>query len=225
MPLTVTNAATTAPDKTSAAAKGLAGDFEGFLKLLTTQLQQQDPLSPMDSDKFTSQLVQFSTVEQAIRTNDQLGKLIGVIETSQATAALGYLGAEVRIEGDGFSLGAEGDVPLGYELPEAANSLGVEILDEAGRTVRLLEGPADAGRHTLAWDGRDAAGNRLPPGAYRLRVSALDAGGVPLAAKTEVNGLVEAIEQEGGAVFLVVGGVPRPMDVVHGIRRAPASAA
>ena len=222
MPLTVTNAAAT-PDKGSAAAKGLAGDFEGFLKLLTTQLQQQDPLSPMDSDKFTSQLVQFSTVEQAIRTNDQLGKLIGVIQTSEATAALGYLGSEVRLEGDTFTLPTDGDSPLIYELPETADSLGVEILDGAGRTVRNLEGAADAGRHALTWDGRDAAGNRLSPGAYRLRVSALDAQGAPLAAKTEVNGIVEAIERDGETFHLIVGGVPRPIDAVQGVTRARAA--
>ncbi len=211
------------PAKKSEAGTGIADDFEGFLKLLTTQLTQQDPTSPMDTDKFTAQLVQFSTVEQAIRTNDRLSQLIGLTETGQATAALDYLGTKVQIEGSNFALPDAGGVDLAYSLPEDARSLAIEVLDGGGKTVRLLDGPDTAGRHALAWDGRDQAGNRLPAGAYSLRVTGLDADKAPISATVEVEGTVEAIERVGDALGLVVDGQTVPLSVVRGVRPATAA--
>src|SRR3712207_3064422 len=110
-------AATGASGQTPRPGGTLASNFDGFLKLLGAQLEHQDPLSPLDATQFTSQLVQFSTVEQAIRTNDQLGKLTRLIEGNTLTSALGFIGLEVEFSADQIRLGAEGGAAVDYQLP------------------------------------------------------------------------------------------------------------
>lgn len=210
------SAPTASADKS---ALGLADDFEGFLKLLTTQLTQQDPLSPMDADKFTAQLVQFASVEQAIRSNQQLSRLIDLIESGETTAAVDYLGTQVDLEGDSFVLPETGDLALNYALPTDADALSLEVLNDRGEVVRLLDGPGNAGRHEIVWDGRDQAGNRLPAGTYGLRVSALDAYGGTHETATGFTGTVEAVERRKNGLFLIVDGSPWPLSSVRGIRR------
>ena len=105
----------------------LAGDFDSFLKLLTTQLQNQDPLAPMDANEFTSQLVEFASVEQAIQTNTKLGELGELVESSGTTSAMAMFGREVTAATDSVGLAATGDAEIRYQLPEAAAKIAVTI--------------------------------------------------------------------------------------------------
>src|SRR5262245_53941482 len=128
----VTNNNTNAPsgvDRTT-----LADNFDTFLVLLTAQIQNQDPLSPMDSTQFTQQLVQFSQVEQQIRTNEQLEGLVGQYQAASAGAALSYLGKDAIIDADETYL-AGGSANWAYTLPETATSLTINVKDANGRTV------------------------------------------------------------------------------------------
>ena len=204
---------------------GLAASFDGFLKLLTAQLEHQDPLSPLDTEAFTSQLVQFSSVEQAIKTNDGLERLIALVRSDRLAGAAGYLGAEVEATGNAVRLGPSGSVDLAYRLPDAAAAgVTITVTDAGGRTVHSAAGATAAGeRHRFTWDGRDAAGRRAPAGLYRIDVAATGPGGGAIAVDTAVSGTVDGVEFEGDRVMLSVDGVMVPLDAVTALRR-PAAA-
>src|SRR5690348_15659649 len=146
---TVTNPSAT--DPTSAQAT-LADNFNTFLTLLTSQLQNQDPLSPMDSNQFTQQLVQYSGVEQQIRTNQTLEGLVTQYQAASAGAALSYLGKDAIIEADDTYL-AGGAANWAYDLPETAKDITLNVKDSHGRVVYSTSGVKAQGEHLFTWDG------------------------------------------------------------------------
>jgi flagellar basal-body rod modification protein FlgD len=196
----------------------LAGDFDSFLKLLTTQLQNQDPLAPMDANEFTSQLVEFASVEQAIQTNTKLGELGELVESSGTTSAMAMLGREVTAATDSVGLAATGDAEIRYQLPEAAAKIAVTILDGQGRAIRSLAGGAAAGENLVRWDGLDGAGSRVAAGSYWVRVEATRADGTALSAEQYVTGTVEGIEPGADGITLVVAGAEVPLSAVRKVR-------
>ena len=141
-------AATANPAPSTAAGSriGLADNFDNFLKLLTTQLQSQDPLSPLDATQFTEQLVQFTGVEQAIKTNDVLGQLVALVRADQVTRAVDYLGAEVEANGQSVRLDGNTPATVHYRLDQPAAAATISIYNEAGRLVRTQAGRRFAGR-------------------------------------------------------------------------------
>lgn len=197
----------------------LAGNFDTFLKLLTTQLRQQDPLQPMDATTFTSQLVQYATVEQGIATNTKLESLANLVRGSQTAAALGLLGQQAVAATDRLQLPAEGGATISYRLPTTAETVQVSLVDQRGRTVWTGAGDATAGEHTLAWDGTAGDGQRAPAGEYRVRIEARDAAGKALAAEQLIVGRVEAVQTQGGELQVVVGGTAVPLEALRDIRR------
>jgi flagellar basal-body rod modification protein FlgD len=152
----------------------LTDNFDTFLKLLTSQLQNQDPLSPLDSNAFTEQLVQFSQVEQQIRTNEQLEALNAQSRTASAGTALSYLGREAIIEDKRGLLSDDGAV-WSYAFDADAESVELQVHDSAGRTVFTARGDKGAGGHGFSWDGRTNAGARAENGVYTLNVVAKNA--------------------------------------------------
>ena len=198
-------------------SQSLAANFDNFLKLLTTQLQNQDPLAPMDANAFTSQLVQFASVEQAIKTNDKLTKLGSLIETSGTTSAMSMLGRKVVVATDRVGLDATGDTTIRYRLPEAAARATATIVDGRGRILRSLPASAAAGENAVLWDGLDGAGNRVSPGTYQVRLEAARADGKAVAVEQYLTGTVEAIEPEAGQISLIVAGATVPLGDVHTI--------
>ena len=189
------------------AAKKLTDNFDSFLSLLTTQLKNQDPLAPMDTETFTQQLVQFTSVEQSIKTNDSLEKLIGMVQGTRRSAALDYLGKTVQATSDKISLGAQGGVAINYELPAEARSVTVKILDQAGRQVAETKGPAALGTHQISWDGTRGDGIRAAPGTYRVAIAATGANGQPIQAKQAFTGVVDAVAPSDEETTLSVGGI------------------
>jgi flagellar basal-body rod modification protein FlgD len=200
-------------------SQGLADDFDGFLKLLTSQLQHQDPLSPLDATKFTSQLVEFSSVEQAIRTNTKLDQLIASGAAGARSSALGYLGNTVEFDTGLAELGDKGEAAFSYELPVAAKSVELRILDANGETVRVLRGERQAGASTVRWDGADGHGLRQPAGLYRIAVDAVDARGDPLTVTTRRSGEVTGVSGMPDHVRLTVAGAAIPVDAVLSVSR------
>ena len=202
----------------------LAENFDTFLSLLTTQLKNQDPLSPLDSNQFTQQLVQMTGVEQQLLTNDLLKKLVGNTGSGVA-AAVGLIGKNVRVEADTTALAA-GQANWVYALDRAASDVKLEILDDRGRVVRAIA-PADnrAGEHTLAWDGKSDGGVVLPDGTYQLRVTAKDGSGTAVANKVFADGLVTGIEQANGQTLLTINGARVAWDRIVAIRQPPAPVA
>ena len=201
-------------------AQGLAANFDNFLKLLTTQLQKQDPLAPMDAASFTSQLVEFASVEQAIQTNTRLAELSRLVEASGTSSAMGLLGQEVTASTDKTSLAAEGEGVIRYRLAEPAAKVQLTLLDGSGRIVRETAGGSAAGENLVRWDGTASSGRRAPPGEYTVRVAASRADGTAVPVEQFVAGRVQGIEPRGGDLHLVVDGAVVPMRAVRTVRQA-----
>lgn len=195
----------TASDQTTKDAIGLASNFNSFLQLLTTQLKNQDPLSPMDATQFTTQLVQFSQVEQSINTNSRLDQLVKLQSGSQAMSAVGFMGQEVQAFGDKTVL-KDGNSRFVYTLPSDANSLTVTIRNANGDVIRTISNaPKDQGDHVVAWDGKDDQGNPMVNGTYSFSVSAKDAKDASIDAVTGVIGTVQGVTVDNGTVVLDLG--------------------
>ena len=164
-------------------------DFDDFLTLLTTQLQNQDPLDPQDTSEFTNQLVQFSQVEQQIRSNDILDDLraLDVLQITQI--GLGFVGLEVELAGDTFNFDGQSEVDLGYNLPSASTGTTVSIRNEAGNVVHTFSGETSPGQKSYTWDGFTDDGLQAPPGQYTITVSGQDVEGNSLILQRLFRGL------------------------------------
>ena len=226
MAVTPTTAAATpatpsvsAADATAQSLQSLTDNFQTFLSLLTTQLKNQDPLSPLDSNQFTQQLVQMSGVEQQIQTNALLKQIAGNTGAGISTA-VSLIGKDVRAVSDQAALSG-GKASWTYNLPAEASDLKLEIVDSSGRVVHA-EAPTDtkAGDHVLNWDGKDLTGTQLPDGPYTLRVTALGSDGRSLPTITYVDGVVTAVEQTNGQTLLTINGGQVPWEHVTSIRQA-----
>jgi|GEM_PF-74103 flagellar basal-body rod modification protein FlgD len=202
----------------------LANDFDSFLTLLTTQLQNQDPLEPMDSKEFTSQLVQFTSVEQSIQSNKNLEKLIALTSGNTSSAAFNYIGREVRMANSSTNL-SNGMANWSYEVDPKAASSAVTVLDAKGNAVFTVEGVTGAGTHNFSWNGKDKNGNPFPDGVYSLSVSALDLNKKPVTAKVFTTGTVTNVEISGDEPSLFIGSVKVPLKDVLSVTRSSSAGA
>lgn len=195
----------------------LASSFDTFLKLLTTQLKNQDPLSPLDSNQFTQQLVQMTGVEQQLYSNDLLKQLVANTGSgvSQAVSVIGK-----NIEANVATAGLNGGkANWNYKLDRAAGDVKIEILDSNGRIVHV-EAPTDtkAGNHSVTWNGRDLSGVQLPDGgSYTMKVTATDPSGSAVPASIFVKGRVTGVEQSNGVTLLSVDGAKIPFSAVTSV--------
>jgi flagellar basal-body rod modification protein FlgD len=203
---------------TDSAATSLGNDFDQFLTLLTTQLQNQDPLDPLDSTEFTNQLVQFSQVEQQITSNERLEELVGLQRASTVNGAIGFINKEVRYEGSKFSYDGTSELEMTYFLTEDTAQTQVTILDQSNNVIRSFNGSTSAGEHLLDWDGLDDSGNLVPPGQYELQVGAQDAEGRAVQTSSLVPGLVSGVEVIDGQVVLVIDDLIVGIDTILSVR-------
>lgn len=205
----------------SAATKSgtqLNQDFDDFLLLLTTQLQNQDPLSPMDTNEFTNQLVQFSGVEQQIKTNSNLENLISMQTLNMTALGVSFIGKTVEVSGDTFAMNGTDPTTFSYVVPETATSGTISIKDENGDTVFSTEIENAAGRHDFTWNGIDKNGNPVAAGKYTVSVSATNAESASLNVTTSVPGFVSGLESgDDGSLMLVINGKKVPLTEVRKI--------
>jgi len=187
------------------------------LTLLTEQLKNQDPLSPLDSTEFVNQLVDFSGVEQQIAQNENLETLIGLQYGASFGAAAGYLGRDALIAGDAAPL-TGGQAEWSYMLPSDAATSTVTITDAAGKVVHTRDGAVTAGEHSLVWDGLDNNGEPLPEGAYTLQVTALNAAGDTIQADIKARGRVTGADFTGQEPALLLSGLRVPLAEVLEVR-------
>ena len=182
----------------------LAETFDTFLTLLTTQLQYQDPLDPMDTNEFTSQLVEFTGVEQAISTNKKLDQLISLQTDLQLNNAVGYIGKTVSADSIILML-QNGQSTITYDLGANAAQTNILIIDELGNTVRTIPGETTFGHHELTWDGLDDDGDPLPDGLYGFLVTSIDAENKPVPLVQGTSGQVTGAKLVDGEVILEIG--------------------
>jgi len=205
---------------TSTASSQLSANFDNFLKLLTTQLSNQDPLSPLDATQFTTQLAQFSGVEQAINTNKKLDALIAAQTTGQLSTGVSYLGKLVEGSGDTSGL-VNGQAQWGYYLSNNTAATEIDIYNDQGQLVRQIPGETTSGAHQLVWDGKDNDGNAVPEGNYRMAVAALDNSGKPVSATTNFVTPVTGVLMSGGQVMLQTADGPLALSNVISVREPP----
>ena len=169
---------TTSGSSSADSAKGLADNFDTFLTSLTAQIQNQDPLEPMDSSRFTDQLVQYSGVEQQIKSNSQLEKLIAATTSNAGASLSGYLGQEAEINSSGAQYNTGETVHWRYSLPSTATKTTVTVTDAAGKVLYSKTGETSTGSHDFEWNGELNAGGTAPDGQpYWINVVAEDADG------------------------------------------------
>jgi len=217
IPNTANSAATANAASNSAAKTNIASDFDTFLRLLTAQIRNQDPLEPADSTEYTAQLATFSNVEQAVKTNDLLAQMITRLDTQQVTGASDWIGMEVRHTGP---VGHTGGSTVFYtQINAVADRAELAVLDENGTEIGRY--PIDPDAPSLAWPA-DGQGGTVPNGTYQLYVDSwagdqkLDP--TMLAHYAPVN---EVLLGQSGTELIIGGGVRLPIDQLESIRRPP----
>ena len=210
--------------KSEAAKAKLDEDLNKFLNLLVTQLKNQDPLDPMDANEFTSQLVQFASVEQQIYQNTNLEKMLNLQETSQISSMVDFIGNQVEYFGQDMSL-SEGVAEFSYIMPAGVTKGTINISDPNGNNVFFSEAENSKGKHTVKWDGIDKGGNQLDDGVYTVVVSGQDSNGDLMDVEHLVVGPVTGAGVDEGVVKLFISGlITVEQDKVLSVRKPNAVA-
>lgn len=211
----VVSGTTPLPTSTSSGSSGsslggttdatLAGNFQTFLTLLTTQLQNQNPLDPLDTNQFTQQLVQFASVEQQLKTNDQLTTLVSLQQTAQSTQALTFVGKTAVVDG---STAALTNATATWQLGVPTNSnVTVSIASSTGQNVFTGNYTVSAGdNQAFTWDGKGTDGTQWPDGKYTLTATGADTAGNPVAVSTQIQGVVNSVDLTQSPPLLSIGG-------------------
>lgn len=190
---------------TSSSAQTLSADMNTFLTLLTTQLKYQDPMDPMDTAEFTNQLVQYSSVEQAIQTNSKLDTLLSLNIANLGAQAVSYIGKTVQVLGDVMPLEG-GKAKATYTLNKDVLSATITVKNMNGEVVYSQEAEKVAGTHDFVWDGKDKYGNQLEDGAYQITVGTKVASGETSASvTTTVFGKVTGVANDENTVYVGLG--------------------
>jgi flagellar basal-body rod modification protein FlgD len=220
----VTAATTTPSTTTTSSSVGtavdkntIAGNFDTFLKLLTTQLKNQNPLDPLDTNQFTQQLVQFAQVEQQMKQNDQLTTLIAIEKSAQSTTALAFVGSTVAVDGQTAKL-TNGKANWSFTVPKPASAT-ITIKNATGQTVYSSGFTMNAGAQGFTWDGRDTNGVQWPDGNYTISVTGKDASGQPVSISSEVEGVVDSVDLTKTPPDLSIGGQTFTLDKIKRVVR------
>ena len=199
----------------------IAEDFDTFLSLLTTQLQHQNPLDPLDMNQFTQQLVQFTEVEQSVKLNQNLEQLVQLSAANTITNAVGYIGKEVTTNGTQATF-QNGRASWVYTLAADSPEATFTVLDSDGIPVFTDTTSVSAGTGAFVWDGRTDTGRIAPDGTYSLQILAVDENGTAINAWTAISGIVEGVDMSGDEPVLLVGGQRIRLEDIGSIS-APAS--
>lgn len=218
-PVTATHTATKSNSNSSASSNTtIANNFQTFLTLLTTQLQNQNPLDPLDTNQFTAQLVQFAGVEQQLRQNDQLATLISLQKTAQSTQALGYVGYTVAVDGSKAAYDGTNSAAWTLDAPNDTTAT-VTITNAAGQTVFSGNYPMSKGKSTFTWDGKGNDGTQWPAGYYTINASGKDSAGKSVGIHSEVQGVVDSVDLTASPPLLSVGGQTYTTDQIKRVVR------
>ncbi|QOZ31811.1 flagellar hook capping FlgD N-terminal domain-containing protein [Bradyrhizobium sp. CCBAU 53421] len=201
-------------------SQGIADNFQTFLTLLTTQLQNQNPLDPLDTNQFTQQLVQFAGVEQQLKSNDQLKQLIAIEKSAQSTQALVYVGNTVAVDGSKTQFDKSATWNL---VSPQATSATITITSATGQTAYSGNFNLKQGNASFVWDGKGNDGTQWPAGTYTLTATGKDSKGNPLAISTEVQGVVDSVDLTASPPLLSIGGQTYTTDKIKRVVRGATS--
>lgn len=191
---------------------------EEFLTLLVEQIKNQDPLNPMESMEFTSQLTQFSSLEQLFGVNDTLSAIQESLAVNKDDNALDYIGKTILAPSNSLAI-TDGEVSSAtYNLADDAE-VSIYIYDQWGSQVRRIDvGSQTAGEHEFSWDGYNNSGSLVADGQYTFEVSAYDANGNSVTSTTYLSGMVSGVNYSGDDTYLTVGNWAITPDQVEYIR-------
>jgi flagellar basal-body rod modification protein FlgD len=195
--------AAAAPQTGSAALNSLSANFGDFLKLLMTQLQNQDPTSPLDTNQFTSELVQFSSVEQQIDTNTSLTQLIQLTQGSEVMQASAMTGKRVTVSSDHVPL-QNGQGTIQFTAP-AAEPVDISIYNDSGAKLSDATLMAVKGTNTWTWNGTNSAGTTLSDGSYKVAVTGANVDGTTSALTFSVVGTATGVQSQSNSIQLQLG--------------------
>jgi flagellar basal-body rod modification protein FlgD len=198
----------------------LFSNYEQFVKLLTVQLQNQDPTKPLETDQLTSQIAQLSSVEQSVNTNKNLETMITLYSQSQYAGMVGYMDKMVEAPGN-FGTLSGGKAPFVYNLEAEADKVDIVVTDMDGNTVRNLSGTKLAGRNQITWDGKNNSGDVMKDGSYQIKVTAKSANGDAITAIPSTIGKVTSIETIDNINYLALGDILVPISQVISVRDFP----
>jgi len=199
------SSSSTAGSANALASQQIAGNFQSFLTLLTTQLKNQNPLDPLDTNQFTQQLVEFAGVQQQLNTNDSLSTLVSLQQTAQSTQALGFVGKTAVVNG---STAALTNSSATWELSVPTNStVAISITSSTGQTVFTGNYSVAAGNNQpFTWNGQGTDGTQLPDGQYKLTATAADSTGNSVAVATQIQGVVTSVDLTQSPPLLSING-------------------
>ena len=217
----ISNTTANAASRIGAGSTMLASNFETFLTLLTSQLKNQDPLSPVDSNQFTAQLTQMAGVEQQLLTNDLLKGLLEAEGGGGLASAATYIGKEATAAWSATKF-TDGEANWSYELASNAASATLQVLDGSGNVVWSGDAPdRTTGVHDFTWDGEATSGNDGQDGqVYSLRVVARDAAGGAVDSQVLTRGRITGVEMYDGEPYLTVGNSILPLSTVIALEEA-----
>lgn len=209
---------TTTGTSTVSGGTAIAENFDQFLTLLTTQLKNQSPLDPLDTNQFTAQLVQFAGVEQQLKTNQTLTSLLSLNSAGTATSAVGFIGS--TITADGATTRLENDKAEWQVNVPRGGSATITIKDSKGSVVQTLTKSLVAGDQTYKWDGTTSTAQKAPAGEYTITIDAKDTAGAAMTATTKISGVVDGVDFTGSIPTLKIGAISVPIDQVKSVVRA-----
>jgi flagellar basal-body rod modification protein FlgD len=199
--------ANSADKKPAAAAPNQAMGRDAFMQLLVAQLKNQDPLNPVDTENFVTQLSQLTSVEKLVEMSDQIGALKTATDGMAANQSAGLIGKKVEATNDSGQLGPTGGIKSAVNLGAGASKVTVNVVNEAGRVVRSFD-PTSFAAGKLSefeWDGKTNTGERAAAGTYTFEVDAKDGKGNPVESSMMVSGIVSGVSYEHGYPELVLG--------------------
>lgn len=194
----------------------IADNFDTFLQLLITQLKNQNPLEPMDTNQFTQQLVQFTSVEQQLKTNEFLQAMLQSTQNNVNAQAVSYVGKIVTASGTTTEL-RDGQAVWVFKLDKPAENTMVTIKDENGNVVYTEQLSLKAGTDDIVWDGTTSDGTKLANGKFTITIDARDANGAYVPVTTQLMGVVESIDISGSEPQAIIGGLRVPLSSITSI--------
>lgn len=222
--MTVSNAAKLTDSQITAAqnntatgsSTSIANNFDQFLTLLTTQLKNQSPLDPLDTNQFTQQLVQFAGVEQQLKQNETLTALLAVNKATTGASAIGFVGQTITADGAATQL-KDGRAEWRLNASKGGTAT-ITIKDSSGKVVYSGTKTLTAGDQTYSWDGTTSTGADAPDGEYSITVDGKDISGAAITVKTEITGKVDGIDFSTTVPTLLIGSLKVSLDKVKSVK-------
>lgn len=219
--MTLVTSATTSSttSATDSATASLTADYNLFLKLLTTSMQNQDPLDPMDSSEYTQQLVQYSQVEQSIQSNKTLTSMLSTLNLQSLTQSSSMIGQTVELNSDKSALTDTQSAQWNWTSEKTITGLTATILDSKGSTVATQALTVNGTEGTFTWDGTKSDGTKADDGLYQLTLIGKNDAGVEITTTPSASGTVENVQMIDGTPVVTINGAQYPNSIITRITK------